>query len=165
MAIKKSKNPSFTRHLRVFLNSCASPEEIKVTGEKLLVTLYNGKEKDNPNTLHFQRFCEKSSSSSSMVEVNTFLPTTSAAENHSKHVFLQVQEWLGKADQFDPEEWGWICKNGKLFPATVSLPPAPESLLTVIRCPCKTNCESRRHNCSKHSLECSIACGKCRGMY
>ena len=163
-AIKKAKKPSFTRHLRVFLNSSATPEEIKVTGEKLLVALYNGKERDDLNTLRFQRFCEKLSSSSSMVEVNTFPPTTAAAENHSKRVFLQVQEWLGKADQFDPEECGWICKNGKLFPATVSLPPAPESLLTVIRCSCKTNCERRRCNCRKHGLECSIACGECRGI-
>ena len=45
VAIKKSKNPSFTRHLRVFLNISAPLEEIKVTGEKLLVALYNGKEK------------------------------------------------------------------------------------------------------------------------
>ena len=99
-----------------------------------------------------------------MVEVNTLPPTTAAVENHSKRVFLQVQEWLGKADQFGPEEWGWICKNGKLFPATVSLPPAPESLLTVIRCSCKTNCESRRCNCRKPGLECSVACGECRGI-
>ena len=70
-AIKKLKNPSFTRHLRVFLNSSAPPEEIKVTGEKLLVALYVGKEKDDLNTLRFQRFCEKLSSSSSMAEVNT----------------------------------------------------------------------------------------------
>ena len=99
-----------------------------------------------------------------MVEVKTLPPTTAAAENHSKHVFLQVQEWLGKADQFDPEEWGWVCKNGKLFPAIVSLPPAPESLLTVIGCSCKTNCESRRCNCRTHGLKCSIACGECRGI-
>ena len=35
-AIKKAKKPSFTRHLRVFLNSSATPEEIKVTGENYL---------------------------------------------------------------------------------------------------------------------------------
>ena len=54
MTIKKSKNPSFTRHLRVFINSSAPPEEIKVTGEKLLVALYNGQEKDVLNTPCFQ---------------------------------------------------------------------------------------------------------------
>ena len=68
-AIKKARKPSFTRHLRVFLNSSATPGEIKVTGEKLLVALYNDKERDDLNTPHFQRFCEKLSSSSSMVEV------------------------------------------------------------------------------------------------
>ena len=99
-----------------------------------------------------------------MAEVNTLPPTNAAAEKHSKHVFLQVQELLGKADQFDPEELGWICKDGKLFPATVSLRPTPESLLTVIRCSCKTNCESRKCNCRKHGIECSIACGECRSI-
>ena len=69
-----------------------------------------------------------------MVQVHTLPPTSAATENHSKRVFLQVQEWLGKTDQLNPEKWGWTCKNGKLFPDTVSLPAAPESLLTVIRC-------------------------------
>ena len=46
----------------------------------------------------------------------------------------------------------------------MSLSPASESLLTVIRCSCKTNCESRRCNCRKHGPECSIACGECRGI-
>ena len=45
-AIKKAKKPFFTRHLRVFLNSSATPEEIKVTGKKLLVASYNGKKKE-----------------------------------------------------------------------------------------------------------------------
>lgn len=42
--------------------------------------------------------------------------------------------------------------------------PAPEKLLSIIRCNCKTNCETRRCSCRKHGLECNISCGECRGQ-
>ena len=163
-SLMKLKCPFFVRQASVFLNSRSTPDEIVNAGEKLPVALFmdlplfGGKEWDELNTLRFRRFCEKLSSSSSLVQVHTLPLTSEATESHSKRVFLQVQEWLGKADQLNPEEWGWTCKNGKLFPDTVSLPAAPESLLTVIRCSCKTNCESKRCNCRKHGLDCSIAC-------
>ena len=75
-----------------------------------------------------------------------------------------VQEWPEKTNQFNPEEWGWTCRKGKLFPYTISLPATSESPVTVIRCSCKTNCESRRCNCRKQGLDCSIACSESRGV-
>ena len=162
--MKKLKSPFFVRQASVFLNNGSTPDEIVNAGEKLFVALFGGKECDELNMLKFRCFCKKLSLSSSMVQVHTLPPTSAATENHSKRVFLQVQEWLGKADQLNPEEWGWTCKNGKLFPDTVSLPATPESLLTVIRCSCKTKCESRRCNCRKHGLDCSVACAECRGV-
>ena len=42
-------------------------------------------------------------------------------------------------------------------------PPAPETLLKVIRCMCKGNCSNKTCNCRKHGLICKKYCGLCRG--
>ena len=43
------------------------------------------------------------------------------------------------------------------------LGPAPENLLRVIRCNCMADCSTLRCTCKKHNIECSPACGNCRG--
>ncbi|KAK6181967.1 hypothetical protein SNE40_009742 [Patella caerulea] len=67
---------------------------------------------------------------------------------------------MGKSDNLDPEEWGWLLVGNR----TTDLPPVPEDLLRVIRCNCKTDCDTRRCTCRKHGLDCSAACGECRGV-
>ena len=63
-----------------------------------------------------------------------------------------------------PEEWGWTLQNGRLFPDTTPFPPAPERLIHVIKCSCKTNYDFKGCSCRKHGLECSVSCGHCRGV-
>ena len=66
----------------------------------------------------------------------------------------------------DPEDWGWITRNGEYFPVYSKEPVASENLLKFIRCNCKletknpwsTNC-----SCRKNGLHCVAACGNCRG--
>ena len=38
----------------------------------------------------------------------------------------------------DPHEWGWQRLNGQRVPIVTDRPIAPEALLKVIRCNCKT---------------------------
>ena len=163
-ALKKLKSKHFVEQANTFLNKEATTKEIKGAGENLLVVLYNGREGERLDTLRYQRFCDKVSSSSQVVEVQALPPTSSAAEAHSTRVFLQVQDRMGRVDQMVPEEWGWTLQNGRLFPDTTPFPPAPERLLHVVRCSCKTNYDSERCSCHKHRLECSVSCGHCRGV-
>ena len=102
-APKKLKSKHFVEQPNTFSNKEATAKEIKAAGENLLVVLYNGRERERLDTLRYQRFCEKVSSSSQVVEVQALKPTSSAAEAHSKRVFLQVQDWMGRADQMVPE--------------------------------------------------------------
>ena len=91
-ALKKLKSKHFVKQANTFLNKEATAKEIKVAGQNLLVVLYNGSEGERLDTLRYQRFCDKVSSSSQVVEAQTLPPTSSAAEAHSKRVFLQVQD-------------------------------------------------------------------------
>ena len=69
------------------------------------------------------------------------------------------------------EPWMNSCRqtgDGKkvmrgLIPVQTDLPPAPQELLQVIRCSCKTDCSSLRCTCKKHDIECSVACSNCKG--
>ena len=62
-----------------------------------------------------------------------------------------------------PEDWGWNWTAGKLLPIKTDLPPAHASLLEVVRCNCRTDCSTQRCTCKKHGLDCSPACGECKG--
>ena len=39
---------------------------------------------------------------------------------------------------------------------------APEEILKIIRCNCKTECGNRRCSCRKADLPCTAACGPCQ---
>ncbi|XP_073243634.1 uncharacterized protein [Porites lutea] len=88
-------------------------------------------------------------------------PTSSAASFHSLRVYFQVQEW--KQNQLRPQDWGWRLSDGRLLPILTDRPPAHQSLLEMIRCNCRTDCNTQRCSCKKHGLECSSACGVCKG--
>jgi len=74
-----------------------------------------------------------------------------------------MQEWKGSTVELHSKDWGWQeCEEG-FVPIQTSLPPAPEHLLQVIRCNCKTDCSTLRCSWKKHNIECSPACGDCMG--
>ena len=79
-------------------------------------------------------------------------------------VYLQVQELICLDRDLDPQLWGWQISSGQLEPQTTDLPPAPDFLLRYIRCNYKTDCKSKACTCRKHGLDCSLACGECKGL-
>ena len=54
--------------------------------------------------------------------------------------------------------------SNKCVPVKATLPPAPERLLKVIRCGCKSSCDTKRCVCRKHGLVCTTACSDCKGV-
>ncbi len=53
-------------------------------------------------------------------------------------------------------------QNKKLLPIATDQQPAPNHLLQLVRCGCKTDCASKRCTCKKHGLECTVMCGECK---
>lgn len=115
------------------------------------------------DTARFKKFSSKVMTNTSFVQVHTLPPTSAALRFHSLRVFYQIQVWKG-SEELRPEDWGWEVVSGMFMPVKTSLPPAPESLLNIIRCKCKANCDSKRCTCRKHGVLCSVACGACRGV-
>ena len=163
-ALKKFKSSvCFRQQANVFSQESATAKEVCSAGEKTLLILYGGSLKESLDSLRYKRFCEKVSTSNSCIHPQTLPPTSAAAKYHSMRVYLQVLEWKNCSNSVNPLEWGWKESDGKFTPALTDLPPAPDNLLKMIRCNCRTDCSSMRCTCRKHNVKCSPACGNCRG--
>jgi len=72
------------------------------------------------------------------IQLASLPPTTAAANEHFKCAYYQVQQWLGCS--LSATKWGWNLVNGQLMPTLTPKPPAPDKLLHLISCKCKTGC-------------------------
>ena len=157
------KSTLFQKIADVFM-AANSHQETEEAGEKAVVLLYGGEEKDSLNHLRYVKYVQKVAISTKSFQPSSLPPSSSAAKYHCFHVYFQVQAWenLNNAS-LDPRQWGWEVDNRMLLHMLTDLPAAPEELLTVIRCNCKTDCSTTRCTCRKHGLVCTVACGHCRG--
>ncbi|KAJ8043143.1 hypothetical protein HOLleu_10106 [Holothuria leucospilota] len=163
VTLKKMLNDDHFKKQGEVFTRCATESEIVQAGEEALICLYGGIQGEKLDVLRARKFFSKVASSKTSVKLQALPPTSAAARYHSLRVFLQVQQWVGARDDLVPHDWGWYIADEKLMPIKTNMPPAPEMLLKVIRCKCKTNCDTKRCTCRKHGLECSTGCGECRG--
>ena len=162
IALKKAKiNEQFRQLAGVFNRSDSSREDVIEAGEKALLSVFNAASTESLNSLRYIKYCQKVATGNVCLQPENLPPTSSAASFHSLRVYLQVQEW--KQNQLRPQDWGWRLSDGRLLPILTDRPPAHQSLLEMIRCNCRTDCNTQRCSCKKHGLECSSACGVCKG--
>lgn len=69
--------------------------------------------------------------------------------------------WRGNK-HINPTDWGWINYNGSLQPIKTLCQPAPQELLKMIFCNCKSGCGAAC-TCRKVGLFCNATCGTCSG--
>lgn len=81
-----------------------------------------------------------------------------------KSFFFQIQTWIG-VDEIDPCDFGWSIVNEKLMPIKTAKQSARTALIAIIRCKCKSNCNTRRYSCRKRGLNCNISYGECHGQW
>ena len=92
-------------------------------------------------------------------------PTDRAAMFHILRCHLQAVIWQTlNNDVLDPLQWGWQLEDNNLQPITTDQPPAPDDLLKIIRCKCKTECKSALCSCRRNGLKCVTACAVCHGQ-
>ena len=147
----------------IFSNPSAEKNNIISAGEKAIVCLYGGKPEEGLDSIRYNRYCEKVMSNTTCVSPTSLPPTSAAAKYHSLRVYYQVQETRGAAAHLQPVAWGWKVMGGNLIPIQTDKEPAPKPLLEVVRCSCKTGCNTMQCECRKHGLDCLVACGDCRG--
>lgn len=99
-----------------------------------------------------------------VVDPSKLPPTDSVAYLHTLRSVYQATVWE-KLDTscLDPCSYGWRISDGVHSPITTAEACAPDELLKLIRCKCKSDCESANCSCKKHGLSCAVACHNCRG--
>lgn len=162
-ALKKFENvPCFREQANTF--SCHSAvSDVVAAGEKALVALFGGKPGVGLDSLRYQRYFEKLATKTSHIQPQNLPPSAAAARFHSLRVYLQVKQWQGEDAEMLIEDWGWKVIGDQLVPVATDLPPAPDSLLQLIRCNCLSDCRTMRCICRKNGMQCSPACGQCKG--
>ena len=130
--------PQFRKEAEIFINSVSDKSKIIEAGEHALASIYNRKQGNTLDELRYLKFSEKVAKSASFVQPRSQPPTSTAAKYHILHVYYQVQVWKGDT-RLKPADWGWKIVENKYKPVMIDIPTAPENLLKIVRCNCKTD--------------------------
>lgn len=157
-------NSSFAKRLEQMLD-CSTREELKNSGEKVLVELYGGKKTESLDSLRIRKFKDKVVRCATSVEIQNLPPSLDAGQYHIYRAFYQAKCWMSKDEEctLRAVDWGWQNLQGKLLPRTMDCQPAPDYILKLMRCQCKGDCSTNRCSCRKQGLKCTNACSECRG--
>ena len=147
-----------------FTSPTSTHDDVAQNGEDFLLQLYGGgdaKTLDQKRYIMYKRSISKSSLSS-VFKLETLPPTSAAAKYHSYRVYHTVQQWIG--NELSPLDWGWrVSASGLLVPIETDKPVAPDKILRMISCGCKTGC-GQSCGCRKKGLHCSVMCSQCYGL-
>ena len=131
-------NKQYIEDLRIFTEVNVQKQQIASAGERFVINLNGGrKNKTIDNVRHDNRTIQKSSRSTTFKK-DSLPPTYAALIHYSSRAYHAVQQALGNT--LPAEEWGWTRKKGILWPLMTDKEIAPDSLLKLISCGCKTNC-------------------------
>ena len=169
--LNKVKQSNFVRSVAdVFCCDTSTQEDIAEAGFKLIVNLYGGKSGQSLNSLRYIKYMDTVAKSKSSIRPEVLPPSERAAFFHCLRIFLQIMQWkILSPNQFNPADWGWKLEGSEFVPITTDMAPAPEDILNVVRCRCKSSSKrqcgvSTSCSCRKHGLKCVSACGECHGM-
>ena len=63
---------------------------------------------------------------------------------------------------FEPLNFGYYKNtDGQILPVTTKVLPAPQAIIELVRCKCKTDCSTLRCSCRKNNLPCTELCSGC----
>ncbi len=157
-----TKYTSLRKSTSVFMSPCSSKEDIEKAGEEAMPVIYGCTTSPTLCCARVSKFQLKVATSAGYVTPEKLPPTTDAAALHSHRTYHQVQVWRG--NNMAPDGWGWRVSSAGRLPIRMTQPAAPERLLKIIRCNCSGKCDKKTCTCRKNGLQCTPACGQCKGI-
>ncbi|ELU12774.1 hypothetical protein CAPTEDRAFT_192602 [Capitella teleta] len=136
---------------------------IENAGEEFFLKLYgSNKLVSTLDKLRYYKYkqAKRKSPLTPTIKLESLPPTSAAAAQHSLRAYHQVQTWRGK--MVDATAWGWQIRDGILAPVETTKGVAPQNLLKMVACGCKTQC-GKSCGCRKLGLKCSSMCSHCEG--
>ena len=143
--------------------------EIHESCLQLTRLLYGEETEANLNTIRANIFRRKIAGKRHIPPKLSSLPPTMASfQAHVKRAHLQAALWQAAGEpsppELDPVDYGWELHQSTLRPA-LGLDdqlPAPNEVLNLVSCSCKTGCSTAQCTCTKLSLTCTAFC-TCKG--
>ena len=150
--------------LDVFIRSNSTHDEVSRAGEIFLRRLYGAKDGETSlDNLRYILYMRKMSKQSCNFRLQCLPLTSAAAKYHSYRAYFAIQEMLENPEDLVPTDWGWALQDGILCPVYTDREVAPDAVLNIVSCGCKTNC-GKRCSCRKAGLYCTAMCSSCHGQ-
>ena len=124
--------------------------------QQFTIGLYGMKGVTVINQARYQLFCRKCPQSHQLP------PTRDALQNHVRRA--NYQAWIRKQALLQdpevpvPEGNGWSGTGEQLSIVWMTQQAAPQALMGLLSCSCKTVCATRRCSCKRANLKCTPAC-------
>ena len=103
----------------------------------------------------------KASSLKTEFSLESLPPTSAAVKHHSYKVYHTVQQSEG--NRSSPIYFSWMAHNNQLVPVMTEKTVAPDNLLKMISCACKSGCR-KNCGCRKLTISCTSMCTACNGQ-
>ena len=157
------EHTGLAKDVSIFNMPQAAKKDLNSAGEKFLLHWYGASDFTSLDVFrNYALTCAIAKKSvKDSFNLATLPPTSAAAKQHILRTYLQVQQWIGK--ELEPTDWGWRVYMDTLIPVPTDQPPAPEHLLYLVSCKCKTGC-SRGCGCRRVGALCSPMCAHCMGI-
>lgn len=157
--------------LDAFSNFGSSPEIpnwIHRQMERFVCLLYSTGDlcADDIKQLRWQLFAQKNK------EGQQLPPTTGTLVPHTTRAYYMALVWRYSRcpcpEIPPPTDFFWERVDGRLRPTYCTRAPAPEAILHLHKCNCKTGCSKKTCGCNKNNLTCTDMCGcgdTCKNTY
>ena len=132
---------------QIFMSPNKNHNEVEQAGNEAPAIIYACKQGTYLSLERASKLSEKVASSSRYVPPECLPPTTDAAKFHSRRVYHQVQ--VGQGNSMAATEWGWEEFQTRLR--------------NVLKPQRRDNVATPAHALAKNLLQCTLACGQCKG--
>jgi len=158
--------PHFNSHFQSAMMSIGvavdPPASLLAECERFVCYMYGKSNLSKVDEARYQLFCTKGCSSEQLP------PTADELHLHLMRAAYQAAIWRrcceAKPTDIDsgPHGHGWEVKDNDISIVWMHQPPAPDAILALISCGCKSGCSTNKRLCScvKQGLPCTDAC-KC----
>ncbi|XP_061920275.1 uncharacterized protein LOC133660711 isoform X2 [Entelurus aequoreus] len=145
---------------KLFVDTVKKHEDLDASGySKYVCHLYGQASAKDVNDARYKAFCM---ASSALPELS-IPPTSDALHQHCKRANYQAavmrHSLTGMMCAPSPIGNGWYIEDGELTVRWMTRNPAPDSVLQVVHCGCKTSkCETERCSCMSAKMSCTDVC-------
>ena len=147
----------------VFLDGDSNADNIARAVEHFALQVYGAKVSCSVHKLRYSTYDKAigNANLSTSFKLECLPPTSAALRRHSYRTYHAALQALGRS--LPALDCGWMNQNDILMQVLTDKPAAPERLLKLVSCGCKSGCQ-KMCSCRKLGIYCTVMCNGCNGQ-